>query len=573
MDRRHNNYTLSILLATLLGSGIILTALLLHLISLGVFPEWIASFVDVTFALFFISRNVSGVSYIANLFDQLTNGTTVVHLFYQKFLFKPKNKLSKNPTISPSPTAGDNTKENAHEKPGKGQILGNLFGFAQGMVVAILGITLRAAIQTVFTHSLGEAIYFIATTSNFSGLFNRLGRCVDYAGNNTFSTILRGPEVNYVGGVLGGAIAGVVLGCVILAVVGVTSAMSFGAAAPLWVGACIFMATTISTGASAGGYIGRCCDFFLGERTVAGLVQDKIKGRSSTSSISKRANCERVGTLIGIGIGVTLGIVLILAGVATLPFFGLGLPKLFAGIVLVTACVSQGGGLGNRIGRAIDTFLKKQDTAKGEVESIGVEKNQHENDNTNDRSHDVSKSKISVESSQSTDENMVKSSGEGLIKSKKTDDLQEQHHIDKKDEEVVGKAVPNLKSDCPALPNTSFCKKPTNDSKTKVPNSYLALHRKTINKNPMMDNYLQENKTSNISTNLHNVGLFGKANNRMVNTKINPRKTKQYNYGINSNANYLRKMGFHKSAQIIAESTTSASSDNFNIARGCAAAA
>ena len=347
--KKYNNYTLSIFVTTLIGVALIIPALLLHALKLGALSGWLIDFVSGVYGLAFVSRLVSGSGYASSLLDSLTHKYTVLELFLPKSTNHPKSDTIT--LLSASKNINAKTK-----KSRIGQKVGNLLGFISGTVFAVATIILRAVTPNIINAVISTGFYLINHISNFSGLFNRGGKVIDFLHEDSNQSRLRRKNVNYVIGVIVGAIAGAALISVILFVVGATSAMSLGGAVPLWLSLGILVIGTISTGASAGGYIGRCVDFLFGERTVVHVIADTVNNVKPTQSIRDRVNCESSGTLIGVAAGVILATVLVAAGVASLSFFGLGLPTLFAGMVLMTACVSQCGGLGNRIGHMIDKY-------------------------------------------------------------------------------------------------------------------------------------------------------------------------------------------------------------------------
>ncbi len=381
--KRYNNYTLSVLFSTLVGIAIIVPALFMHGLDVGLLPEWIIDVVYAVFGIAFVSRLVSGSSYIFSLLDRIANEYTLIDLIisiFKKMSIKPENKkTSKQQLVKPNITE---TKKhlNAH----KGQFVGNSIGFILGSIFAVITLILRATTPIIINSVISSGFYLINHISNFSGLFNRLGRTADY--------INKGPKkdaphhsrfcrknVNYAVGVILGAIASTILVTVILSVVGITSTMSLGGAVPIWLSLGLFVIGTISTGASAGGYVGRCIDFLIGKRTLAHAVADTIYKTPQTKSWRDRFNSEYSGTVIGVTVGIVLAVILIAAGVASLPFFGLGLPKLFAGMILMAACVSQCGGLGNRLGNMLDKFF---DTRKPHRKDNAADITAHESSQT-----------------------------------------------------------------------------------------------------------------------------------------------------------------------------------------------
>lgn len=367
-DKRYNNYTISILVTTLVGVGIIIPALIMHALSLGALSTWLIDLVSVVFGISFVSRFVSGSSYFAQLIDRLTQEYTILDVVFTKLNLKKTNL--KNDLQDKQHLINRNTQTANEKRKSKyfGQFIGNTLGFIIATTLGVVTLCLRAVTPTIINGFISSAFFLINHISNFSGLFNRSGRAIDFFRKDLNKKdnitkekkgIFRRHRVNYVIGVLLGAVAAAVLITVILSVVGITSAMSLGGAVPIWLSLGLLVVGTVSTGASAGGYIGRCFDFILGKRTLVHAAVDITQKEKPTNTIKDRICYEHVGTVIGVGLGITLATILIVAGVASLPFFGLGLPKLFAGMILMTACVSQCAGLGNRLGQMLDKYFRK----------------------------------------------------------------------------------------------------------------------------------------------------------------------------------------------------------------------
>lgn len=366
--KRYNNYTLSVLFSTLVGIAIIVPALLMHGLDVGLLPEWVIDAVYFVFGVSFVSRLVSGSSYVFSLLDRLTNEVTPIDFILSKFKkkkpIKSENIKVDKPSVPTSKIAVIQKNFNAH----RGQFVGNSIGFIFGTILSVITLILRAVTPAIINNVISSAFYLINHISNFSGLFNRLGRVADYFHKSPKKNKDRfcRKNVNYAIGVILGAIAGAILIAVILSVAGITSAMTLGGAVPMWLSIGLLVIGTISSGASAGGYVGRCIDFLIGKRTVVHAVADTVTKAPQTASWRDRLNCEYSGTVIGVTVGIILATVLIAAGVASLPFFGLGLPKLFAGMILMAACVSQCGGLGNRLGNMLDKFFDTRKPHKKE---------------------------------------------------------------------------------------------------------------------------------------------------------------------------------------------------------------
>jgi hypothetical protein len=356
-SRRYNNYTLAIILSVLAGIGVTLALLLTSHIAGGSMPEWLYELMCAIFGVLTVSQITSGAGYSFTGFDILFKERTIVQA---KDL--PLRRRLRKKFFSFIKTRG-----------------AEFVGLTLGFLLAI-GLTVYLVVKnagSVFVNNIpvvGTIVFFITNISVISGLFSRLGRCLDYLRNNLSETekkkeelaFLRGENVNYVLSVLVGVVIGIVIGGVILGFAGVTSAMTAGGAIPLWVAGAVFFVGAVSSCASACGYIGRVFDFFLGKRAIGmerkefDNKENKRRGMKATimEGIRERADAERVGTLLGVSAGLILGIILIATGLALTPFLGMGLPAAAAGVIVMLACISGLGGLGNRIGFFI-TKLKK----------------------------------------------------------------------------------------------------------------------------------------------------------------------------------------------------------------------
>jgi hypothetical protein len=176
-----------------------------------------------------------------------------------------------------------------------------------------------------------------------------------------------------------------------------------GGALPFWFAAIMFALSTTGLCSSGGDYIGKSFDFALSyqvritkevqnedgtttqestletrSRTIFSYFYDKINPnneyapnsddpeaykastlKTKTKKFFKKmfSSGEGLGTLIGISVGIGIGIALIAAGLSTLPMFGAGLPLVFTGILTIIIYAGAMGGLGNRIGYAVDHLL------------------------------------------------------------------------------------------------------------------------------------------------------------------------------------------------------------------------
>lgn len=331
--KRYNNYSLAIISAFVAGLVASLVLLLTAHGALGEMPTWLYQLLCAIFGMVSVSQIVSGAGYSFTGFDIMTNGNvTAVELLE----FAVESKPAKYKILH-------------FMKTRKMEFVGLVIGFLAGLTLTVILAVKKAA--DVFATALpvvGGIVFFIQNVSAMSGLFSRLGRTADYFRANSKS--LRGRNVNYVLSVLIGVGIGIILGSVFLGVAGVTSVMTAGGALPLWFGGALFFISTVSVCASSSGYIGRVFDFFLGRRAL-GMSKD-----STDRGLRSRLNAERIGTIIGITVGLALGITLIATGLVLTPLFGAGLPLWAAGILVMATGVSSMGGLGNRLGYFVDTL-------------------------------------------------------------------------------------------------------------------------------------------------------------------------------------------------------------------------
>jgi hypothetical protein len=312
-------YKKAITFTVISGSVLFFPLLIAYIaVSGGHFPSWIMDLLGLFFGPF--CQQVSANGYVAKFFDFV--------LLKRKKILTPEEKKEK--------------KENAESV---GLIIGLIAAIAFSIAqIALHTIPLANTIGSVA----GSILLCLTSPSTFGGLGNRTGRLIDFFRNNlTRKNIFRKKSINYVLGVGLGIAAGVALTAAIIA----ASSATFGI-----LPAILFTIGGISACASAGGYIGRAADFLLGNRTAFHAASDALHGLPPPKeSLQDRATPENKGTLIGVGIGITAGIIiggLIIAGIVTLPFFGAGLPKIALGVLLLVSLTSAGGGIGNRIGHA-----------------------------------------------------------------------------------------------------------------------------------------------------------------------------------------------------------------------------
>lgn len=364
-----NNYKLSIILTFLASLGVAAAGIFFHSLpdtfvdSLNSASGWIIDVAEAVYGFFFVSRMVSGIGYVATPVDIAFNEKNVFEsIFEQENTLKHKQALFQRLKASIK-----SLRENIQKKPF--EFIGLIIGFLAGISISIASGLVGVTLDPLFLmKGIGIVFTYVASISTFSGLFSRLGRSFDFYtkqwSDKLKSKWVNQENVNYVLSVT----AGIVLGVVLAGIVGGLGLLPGGQFV-----AAIGLIGIVSTCASSSGYIGRLFDAggilhaWGGLKIVDFFRTQKTEDLSNTRQIKAAKKSESRGTAIGVSLGVTLGIVLIVAGVATLPFFGLGLPKLLAGIIIMGTCISVSGGLGNRIGNSID---KKRQIKEAEVKQV-----------------------------------------------------------------------------------------------------------------------------------------------------------------------------------------------------------
>jgi hypothetical protein len=335
--KRNNFYTLAIWFAALLSLAFILPIIILHCVaSGGLLPEWVLALI---YGPFFISQEVAGAGYIGKWADFLT-GEKKLSQFAREIVASWKD-------------AGRNfiSRINAEN-------IGLTIGIAIGVTVTIAQAALHCTVPFagVVSNVLAGGLFCLANINDFGGLGNRLGRTIDYffgKSPNPKSNIFRKQNVNYALAI----VAGVLIGAALATAALIVSAASMGVVPGI-----LFTVTAVGACASSSGYIGRCADFFLGERTAVHAIKDNFNPLSTKpmTSFKERCSKENIGTAIGVTAGMVVASVLIGLGIVSLPFFGIGLPKILLGVFLMATLVGSSGGLGNRLGHAIDKYTGRK---------------------------------------------------------------------------------------------------------------------------------------------------------------------------------------------------------------------
>lgn len=334
------SYVISIVLSTFLATGLVISISILHALNLASACEWL---IEISLNFLILSSIVSATGYLGKHIDNVWASFRKKRYKVEKDQSKKTSKILQADAI--------------------GLLLGIIAGISFSGVQIAQNIASDMA-RTFWVMGAGMMACFsmIANISNLAGLGNRIGRVINYFQKyaNPGEKIWRGKQVNYILSIIAGIILGTVISAVTLAIVGITSAMTLGGALPIWASGGLFAVSLVSTCASACGYIGRCFDFILGRKTIASVINNKINKTNHKESLKNRITKENIVTLIGLSLGIVAAVTLLACGAATMPLFGLGLPKLLAGIIILSTCLSAGGGLGNRIGHSWDRFAESK---------------------------------------------------------------------------------------------------------------------------------------------------------------------------------------------------------------------
>ena len=350
--RKFDNYALAIILALGISIFLAIFAIIFHEFPIDVVHSWLYDILDGAYAYILISRALSGIGYIFKPFDiacEEHKESTIFHFNWAGF----KQGLK---------SVGEHIKKKPFE------FTGLVFGLALGSGVSVaLGLLGVRVNPMDVMRGVSSIITYVSSISTFSGLFNRLGRTIDFFKDEwaNRSQWINKEHTNYalsvaVGVVIGIALVSAFLACNLLPGGGLAVA--------------VVAIGVVSTCASSSGYIGRLFDIggplhkFNLVRAFSSAQEDSEKA----TDVKQKHKAEARGTAIGVGFGVILAGVLIGVGAATLPFFGLGLPLILAGVIVSGTCISVSGGLGNRIGYAIDKARAKKEAAAAEEEGVAL---------------------------------------------------------------------------------------------------------------------------------------------------------------------------------------------------------
>jgi hypothetical protein len=370
-------------------------------------PSW---FIDLIYGFLIVSQMVSGNGYAHILGDKLFKDKTVFIRISRFFKKQPKiaDKSLTNGRDDNTPLLSQTPQEKP--KSSKWQTAGLGLGAIIAITITVLFITKTIATDKLtnmplpfikgFYHLFGHIAHgstleilsytfsisflLLGNLSLFCGLGNRIGRFADYCLNHSNNDFFRHKHINYALSIAIGILAGIALTIgAIFAAGGISAFMTFGA---IPIGFMLCAVSIVSISASSAGYIGRVFDFVLGKRTIGGLIkegscQPKIDEQKEqenalllknsptpqydTKTLTgrfKKNPLEHGLTLAGVLIGIAVvAILLIVTGgtatallipalIALKPIAG----SVVAQIITFAAGVSIFGGLGNRVGYALD---------------------------------------------------------------------------------------------------------------------------------------------------------------------------------------------------------------------------
>ena len=312
---KHTNYSLALLLAFISGGAMLLILLLSHNgLAAGEVTPWLLKLIFGTQCLQFLGGVIAGSGYIGQFIDKCRDEAL------------PFTHQTKHPLLQ-------------RLKAEKIPLIGLGIGLCLALTLTLVQLLVPIPVLRWITKAgsvLPRIASFVMNVGMLAGLGNRLSRVGTHIDKHPRTLAFwQAADINYTLAIVGGCLIGVAIMSALIATGG-----------PVFI---IAGMGALSACASAGGYVGRVFDLILGERPL-GVTPFK------QTSLKSRFTLESTSTLIGVIAGITLGLTLIAAGAATLPFFGLGSVKLLAGVALFATCVSVCGGLGNRLGHAFSKF-------------------------------------------------------------------------------------------------------------------------------------------------------------------------------------------------------------------------
>lgn len=298
------------------------TILLIYLVSIGaadfIFSDW---FVTLACIPTFFANQLSSAAYFGRTTDLITS--------FKRTVRKNRNEL-----------------------------IGTLIGMACGIAVGIGLAAMHVFVPlTASLAGFATVLFTLRHMNIFAGLGNRVGRCTDKKSRPISEKVI----------VATCGLLGLTLGIVLFAtctaamvsVVGITSFFSGGAAIPIWIAAIIFILAVSSGCASTADYISKGISFMRSFFIEEGMVTETVRKRKF----------EYGGSLLGVGIGLAVGVIVVTALVATNPALLVGIVGVVAGGLIIVTTTGIIGSIFSRFGRLIDGFMKKPEL-EGDDEEI-----------------------------------------------------------------------------------------------------------------------------------------------------------------------------------------------------------
>ena len=322
--KKLDNYRLALLFVLPISIALLIYLFCVHGILL---PEWFLDLLQIPAVL---GALFSGSTYIARILDALST---------RKSSDRSSRKLA---TIF-------NFQVPAQREISLGEKIGTIIGLLAGVATSIALICLGEIIPLAKPlHALGDILFTLGSISAFAGLGNRLGSCIgtDRPKNEKIALSIA-------------TIIGIALGIALFAtgaaalvsVMGVTSFFSGGLAIPVWIAGIIFVASFTSS-------IVSCTDYTAKAYNYLRFASNNAEKPLADNLRTKRH--EYRGAMVGVGIGLTIGLIILTALLITQPHIFIGLAGIVVAAVIITSSMGLMGGISSRIGRFIDGFTGQQ---------------------------------------------------------------------------------------------------------------------------------------------------------------------------------------------------------------------
>ncbi len=224
-----------------------------------------------------------------------------------------------------------------------------LIGAVTGVMIGILFAAVFAlvSISVPLLPHLGFAAYLLASCrllNVFAGIGNRLGRCADKNSRPFNEKII----------VAAGATFGLGLSIALFAtnaaamvsVVGVTAFFTAGIAIPFWFAGVIFIASITSAFISNADYGSKAYNF----------IRTLIDENCDVAKRVQRFKAEYSGSLFGLCVGATLGIITTISLAILTPYILPGIIGIVTGALIVISTASLVATVCSQVGRIIDNF-------------------------------------------------------------------------------------------------------------------------------------------------------------------------------------------------------------------------